>query len=333
MALPPASPRPCLPSRIRRSGSKSRTCGCFAPRPGSGRSSSAGAPTCASAAGSCCASRAKAARWWPSSAGPKTTAWLRGTERRRAHVRHGAVWWMVTLAACATGGGRTAAAPAAAPSPYGSAPAPAPGAPAAAPSRGTIRYEPGTTRYAVHRRLHGEQHVGGQPQVQDFGTTIFLSAALAAPAAPADSSGYPASFRVDSMVPDSGTPPPLVENMNRARALVFAGRLTPRGDFVNATPRTITSAAASPPEEHGGVVAVRIEATQTYTIAGRGANAGQPFELSGAGVGSGTGYVGLDGRYLGGEWRDSLALNVRLPVQGMTVPVTQVVRTSVAVLP
>ncbi len=299
-------------------------------------------------------------------------------------MRHGAVWWMVTLAACATGGGRTAAAPAAAPSPYGSAPAPAPGAPAAAPSRGTIRYEPGTTRYAVHRRLHVEQHVGGQPQVQDFGTTIFLSAAVAAPAAPADSSGYPASFRVDSMVPDSGTPPPLVENMNRARALVFAGRLTPRGDFVNATPsdsaaaqavaqllgnlrdflprlppagltpgaawtdtsevaqqsggsdvtrRTITSAAASPPEEHGGVVAVRIEATQTYTIAGRGANAGQPFELSGAGVGSGTGYVGLDGRYLGGEWRDSLALNVRLPVQGMTVPVTQVVRTSVAVLP
>jgi hypothetical protein len=304
-------------------------------------------------------------------------------------VRYGAVW-MVILAACATGGKETAAAPAAAPSPYGAHPGPpgppAPPAPApsplpTAPAPGVIRYQPGVARYAVHRRLRVEQHVGGQPQVQDFGTTIFLSASVAAPA---DSSGYPASFRVDSMVPDSGTPPPLADNMNRARALVFAGHLTPRGDFMNATPsdsaaaqavaqllgslrdflprlppgglapgatwtdttevaqqsggsdvtrRTITTAAASPPREHGGAAAVRIEATQTYTITGRGANAGQPFELSGAGVGSGTGYVGLDGRYLGGEWRDSLVLSVRLPVQGVTVPVTQVVRTSVAVLP
>ena len=293
-------------------------------------------------------------------------------------MRYGAVW-MVALAACASGGGGgSAAAPAtpapAPPSPYGPPPA--------TPLRGgPIRYEPGAARYAVHRRLRVEQHVGGQPQLQDFGTTIFLSATVAAPT---DSSGYPASFRVDSMVPDSGTPPPLVDNMTRARALVFTGHLTPRGDFVNATPsdsaaaqaaaqllgnlrdflprlppggltpgaawtdttevaqqsggsdvirRTVTRATASPPREHGGAAAVRIEATQTYTISGHGANAGQPFELSGAGVGSGTGYVGLDGRYLGGEWRDSLALSVRLPVQGVTVPVTQVVRTSVAVLP
>src|SRR5207249_5374212 len=36
-----------------------------------------------------------------------------------------------------------------------------------------------------------------------------------------------------SIVPDSGTPPPLADNLSRARKLVFSGRLLPRGEFVN----------------------------------------------------------------------------------------------------
>src|SRR5205807_4500924 len=73
--------------------------------------------------------------------------------------------------------------------------------------------------------------------------------------------------------------------------------------------------------------------SQTYRVAGGGKNAGQPFELSGAGTGSGVAYFAADGRYLGGEWQDSTTLTVRLPVQGVAVPVIQVARTTVAVLP
>src|SRR5437773_10463002 len=38
---------------------------------------------------------------------------------------------------------------------------------------------------------------------------------------------------MDATVPDSGTPPPLADNLSRARKLVFSGRLLPRGEFVN----------------------------------------------------------------------------------------------------
>src|SRR5206468_2518308 len=78
---------------------------------------------------------------------------------------------------------------------------------------------------------------------------------------------------------------------------------------------------------------VRVDGTQTYRVAGGGKNAGQPFELSGAGTGSGVNYLAFDGRYLGGEWQDSTNLTVRLPVQGVAVPVIQVTHTTVAVLP
>src|SRR5205823_12290871 len=53
---------------------------------------------------------------------------------------------------------------------------------------------------------------------------------------PADGIGYPATFLVDSIVADSGTPPPIVDNTNKVRKLVFAGRVAPRGEFVTALP-------------------------------------------------------------------------------------------------
>jgi hypothetical protein len=59
----------------------------------------------------------------------------------------------------------------------------------------------------------------------------------------------------------------------------------------------------------------------------------EAWELSGAGSGSGVSYIAADGRYLGGEWQDSTTLTVRLPVQGLAVPVVQVTRISVTVLP
>ena len=44
-------------------------------------------------------------------------------------------------------------------------------------------------------------------------------------------------------------------------------------------------------------------------------------------------FIAADGRYLGGESRDSTSLTVHLAVQGLAVPVTQVTHTTVAVLP
>src|SRR5439155_612865 len=36
------------------------------------------------------------------------------------------------------------------------------------------------------------------------------------------------------IVADSGTPQPIADNVNKVRKLVFAGRVAPRGEFVNA---------------------------------------------------------------------------------------------------
>jgi hypothetical protein len=285
-------------------------------------------------------------------------------------------------AACATGsrGTPAVAAPALTPAPGAPTTAPAAEAPSAHHAD-VVRYGPSALRYVVHRRLHIQQALGDQTQAQDVGARIFVATAITGPA---DSIGYPATFLVDSIVADSGTPPPIVDNISKVRKLVFAGRVAPRGEFVNAlasdsavaqsvvqllgnfrdflprlpvgglklgsawtdtvetsqkgsgsevSRRTITLSTAAGWEDRLGTRSVRVEGNQTYRVAGGGKNAGQPFELSGAGTGSGVAYIAADGRYLGGESQDSTTLTVRLPVQGVAVPVIQVTRTTVAVLP
>jgi len=285
-------------------------------------------------------------------------------------------------AACAPGSRGTppAVAPAVTPAPGDPMTAPATEGPTARPPD-VVRYGPSALRYVVHRRLHIQQALGDQTQAQNVGARIFVATAITGPA---DSVGYPATFLVDSIVADSGTPPPIVDNVNKVRRLVFAGRVGPRGEFVNGLPsdsavaqsviqllgnfrdflprlplggvkpgaawtdtvetsqkgsgsevsrRTITLSTAAGWEDRLGTRSVRVEGSQTYRVAGGGKNAGQPFELSGAGAGSGVAYIAADGRYLGGEWQDSTSLTVRLPVQGVAVPVIQVTRTTVAVLP
>ncbi|HYT05117.1 MAG TPA: hypothetical protein VEM13_09595 [Gemmatimonadales bacterium] len=281
------------------------------------------------------------------------------------------VLFVAAFAACASAGGGTGSAPTASPGPY---------APARSPTD-AVRYGPSALRYVVHRRLHIQQAIGEQVQSQDVGARIFVAVTMIGPA---DHVGYLTTFNVDSIVADSGTPQPVVDNLVKARRLVFTGRMAPRGEFVNATPsdsslaqsvvqllgnfrdflprlpaagvksglawtdtvettqrgsgsevsrRSVVLASAAAWEEHVGIQSLRIESTQTYRVAGSGKNAGQPFDLSGAGTGSGTAFIAADGRYLGGESRDSTTFTIRLPVQGVAVPVVQVTRTTVAVLP
>jgi hypothetical protein len=294
-------------------------------------------------------------------------------------------------AACASGSGGTSAAPAT-PTPYtptsaqGAGEGGAAGAAGAAPAgpRGldAVRYGPGAVRYLVARRSHLQQRMANAPpQDQDLGARVYVVMSISGPA---DTVGYPVIFTVDSIVPDSGTAPPVAASMARGRRLVFSGRLTPRGDFVNArasdtttaqsliqllgtfrdflprlpagglklgaawtdtvevtqraggaeiTRHSISHTTAAAWAERAGVRTLRLEGMFTYRLAGAGQNAGQPFELAGAGDGTVTSFIADDGRYVGGESRDSASLTVRLPVQGVAIPVIQVTRTTVTVLP
>lgn len=248
-----------------------------------------------------------------------------------------------------------------------------------------VRYGPCAVRYVVHRDLHIEQSLGGQSQIQDLGARVFVSAIITGPL---DSAGYPATFTVDSMVPDSGMPAPVAETLGKVRALVLSGRLAPEGEF-RGTPASDSLLAAVPlpvpgallgsfrdflpriPAQgaqlggawtdtlsvtlHAGgaevtrraVVAskatawepgaagwrLRIEAQGTYTVAGSGANNGQPFAVTGTGVTVAHTFLADDGRFLGGDSQDSTSLTVTLPAQSLTLPVTQIVHSTVAVLP
>ena len=97
--------------------------------------------------------------------------------------------------------------------------------------------------------------------------------------------------------------------------------------------RRATIHATATPWERAGVSGLRVETSQTYHVTGSGKNAGQPYELSGDGTATGTAFLAADGRYMAGEVRDSTALTIRLPVQGVSVPVVQVAQTAISVLP
>jgi hypothetical protein len=86
-------------------------------------------------------------------------------------------------------------------------------------------------------------------------------------------------------------------------------------------------------EDHNGMRVLRVEVTSDFTIKGSGQQAGQPFEVAGSGVRTGLDLVSADGRYVGGESHDSTSMSITLPIQAMTIPRTQVSRTTVTVLP
>jgi len=257
--------------------------------------------------------------------------------------------------------------------------APPPPAPPPAAPQG-LRLGPSALRYMMRQAIHIEQEFQGMRQPLDYGLRIFFAVTISGPA---DSAGYPTTITVDSIAPDSGTAAPMGINLGAAKALSFAGRLTPRGEFRRQVPSdsiaaqslspivgsfrnffprlpgtgmtlgatwtdtttendraagsvTVTSFSRSHAaawEDRSGVRTMRVEVTSNFTIKGGGQQAGQPFEVAGAGVRSGVDYIAVDGRYLGGESHDSTSMTITLPIQAMTIPRTQVSRTTVTVLP
>jgi len=232
----------------------------------------------------------------------------------------------------------------------------------------------------MHQIIHIDQEFQGIRQPLDFGLRAFFAVTITGPA---DTSGYPTTITIDSIVADSGTTAPMGINLGAAKALAFVGRLTPKGEFQNQ--KASDSAAAQslapivgsfknffprlPPngltlgatwtdtvtendraagsvtvtsinrshavtwEDRIGTRALRVDVTSDFTIKGNGQQAGQPFEVAGTGVRSGTDFVAADGRYIGGESRDSTSMTITLPIQAMTIPRTQVSKTTVTVLP
>jgi hypothetical protein len=108
---------------------------------------------------------------------------------------------------------------------------------------------------------------------------------------------------------------------------------TQKGGDAESSRHAILHANATAGGERAGVPMLHVESSQSYRLTGSGKNAGQPYELAGAGSANGTALIAADGRYMGGESRDSTAYTIRLPVQGVAVPVVQVTRTTIAVLP
>jgi hypothetical protein len=99
------------------------------------------------------------------------------------------------------------------------------------------------------------------------------------------------------------------------------------------TVTNISRSHAAAWEDRNGTRALRLEVASSFTIQGGGEQAGQPFQVAGNGVRSGVDYIAVDGRYLGGESHDSTTMTITLPIQAMTIPRTQVSRTTVTVLP
>jgi hypothetical protein len=97
--------------------------------------------------------------------------------------------------------------------PPGAPPAPPPpGAPPPAAQQG-LRLGPSAQRYVMHTVIHIEQEFQGMRQPLDFGLRAFFAVTITGPA---DSIGYPTTLTIDSILPDSGTTPPMGINLGAA---------------------------------------------------------------------------------------------------------------------
>ena len=102
--------------------------------------------------------------------------------------------------------------------------------------------------------------------------------------------------------------------------------------LVEITTKYINRSRATAWEQRAGARCLRVEVTSGFTLAGSGLMSGQPREVSGSGTRIAVQFVAIDGRYLGGEIRDSVAITTRFPAEGESVPGTQVSQITVTVL-
>ncbi|HTR21331.1 MAG TPA: hypothetical protein VMH88_10810 [Gemmatimonadales bacterium] len=107
-------------------------------------------------------------------------------------------------------------------------PTPAPPHATAAPDAAKLL--PGSAHYLLHTRIHIQQDFTGLPPVIELGYSIYLSTAVTGPA---DSSGWPTSFTIDSILTDSGLTMPPGMNLAAARGYRLAGRVKSNGEFVS----------------------------------------------------------------------------------------------------
>lgn len=101
----------------------------------------------------------------------------------------------------------------------------------------------------------------------------------------------------------------------------------------NITITSVNRSRAAAWDERNSTRTLRVEVSSDFKVQGSGQQVGQPFDVNGTGARSGVDYIAIDGRYLGGESRDSLNMTITLPMQSLTIPRTQASRTTVTVLP
>lgn len=146
---------------------------------------------------------------------------------------------VLSAAACAGAGpaSHPAAPPAASPAPSPAAAPPQRGTPA--PGADAIHLGPSLLRYLIERRVDIHQQVLGQESSSQLAYRVFATSAIHGPS---DTAGYPTTFTLDSIVPDSGMRLPGTINLASARGLTFTGVLRPNGEFHRATPSDSTIA-------------------------------------------------------------------------------------------
>jgi len=102
---------------------------------------------------------------------------------------------------------------------------------------------------------------------------------------------------------------------------------------IDVTRRSVNRSRVATWEDHGGIRALPLDVTASYTLSGKGTQANQPVEVSGAGIETTRHFVAADGRYLGAEDTDSSTLSVTFPYQSVTIPAIRVLRSTVIAQP
>jgi len=83
----------------------------------------------------------------------------------------------------------------------------------------------------------------------------------------------------------------------------------------------------------GGIHALVIQSTTTYTVQGSGNNFGQEITVSGSGEAVGTHHISLGGRLLDAQVSDTVRLTLTVPTVGQSVPTTLIGNYSITPLP